>query len=329
MKDAGLHTPRSAPFLPVTHSVSQLMLRVLLALLPGVMLQIVFFGPTLLATLAVAVTGCLAMEAAVLAIRRRPVLRTLGDGSAAVTAVLLALSIPPQAPAWLVLTGCGFAILLAKHAYGGLGYNPFNPAMVGYVALLISFPQQMTAWPMPDTGGTDAVSAATALDHLRTALGQQRTLTEITRDPAFGVLGARGWEWPALGYLLGGIFLLQQRVIRWQIPLSMITGISLMAFVLWAADSDRHASPLLHLFSGATLLGAFFIATDPVSAATTPRGRLLYGFGIGVLVYVIRSWGGYPDGVAFAVLLFNMLAPTIDRYTQPRVYGHRRSRTDE
>lgn len=321
MTEPVMQAPRTTTFPQVKHSVSQLMLRVLLALLPGIALQIVCFGPALLITLAVSLVGCLALEAGVLVLRRRPVLRTLGDGSAAVTAVLLALSIPPQAPVWLVLMGCGFAILLAKHAYGGLGYNPFNPAMVAYAALLVSFPQQMTAWPAPLGAELDAVSSATALDHLRSALGEQRTLGEMADDPAFGVLGASGWEWPALGYLLGGLYLLQQRVIRWQIPLSMLLGMGLMALVFWAADSDRHASPLFHLFSGATLLGAFFIATDPVSAATTARGRLLYGFGIGVLVYVIRSWGSYPDGLAFAVLLFNLLAPTLDRYSAPRVHG--------
>ncbi|MDD3764905.1 MAG: RnfABCDGE type electron transport complex subunit D [Nevskiales bacterium] len=323
----------SSPFLPVTRKVSTIMREVLLALLPGVIVYTLLFGTGVLSNIAIAVGTCLLVEAAMLRLRSKPLRPFLLDSSALVTGILLALSIPPIAPWWIAVVGAAFAMLLGKHVYGGIGYNPFNPAMVGFVVLLISFPVQMTAWPplqpLWSAPATDAVSAATALDHVRAQLGLQRTLSEIRGDDSIGLFGASGWEWIALAYLLGGLFLLWRRTIRWQIPVGLLLGMAAVALPFWLYDSDRYASPLFHWFSGATMLGAFFIATDPVSAATTPRGRILFGFGIGALTYVIRSWGGYPDGIAFAVLLFNICAPTLDRYTQPRVYGHGRRETPE
>jgi len=315
----------SSPFLPVASSVSAVMRDVLIALVPGVAVYVLLFGFGVLRNIALACATCLLVEALVLQARGKTLKPFLLDASALVTGILLALALPPIAPWWIAVVGSVFAMLLGKHVYGGLGYNPFNPAMVGYVVLLISFPVQMTTWPALQPlwqGATDAVSGATALDHVRTQLTLQRTLTEIRGDAPIGWIAGSGWEWIALAWLAGGFYLLARRTIRWQIPVGMLAGVALVALPFWAFDGDRYASPLFHWLSGATMLGAFFIATDPVSAATTPRGRLLYGFMIGVLVYVIRTWGGYPDGVAFAVLLLNICAPTIDRYTQPRVYGH-------
>jgi electron transport complex protein RnfD len=315
----------SSPFLPVTASVSQVMRDVLIALAPGIVVYALLFGPGVLINIALAVITCELIEAAVLKLRGKALKPFLLDSSALVTGVLLALAVPPTAPWWIIVVGCGFAMLLGKHVYGGLGYNPFNPAMVGFVVLLISFPVQMTAWPAmhPLWSDADAISGATALDHVRTQLSLERTLSEIGGDAPLGLFAGRGWEWIALAYLLGGGYMLWRRTIRWQIPVGLLSGMALIALVFWAYDGDRYASPLFHWFSGATMLGAFFIATDPVSAATTPRGRFVFGFGIGMLTYVIRTWGGYPDGIAFAVLLFNICAPTLDRYLQPRIYGQR------
>ncbi|MES0874610.1 RnfABCDGE type electron transport complex subunit D [Sinimarinibacterium thermocellulolyticum] len=321
----------SSPFLPVAGSVGAVMRDVLLALVPGIAVYTLLFGLGVLRNIALAALACLLFEALALRLRARPLKPFLTDGSALVTGVLLALTLPPIAPWWIAVVGSLFAILLGKQVYGGLGYNPFNPAMVGYVVLLISFPVQMTAWPAlqpPWADAPDAISAATALDHVRTQLSLERTLTEIRGDAPLGWIAGAGWEWVALAWLGGGLYLLWRGTIRWQIPVGMLGGLTLIALPFWAIDPDRYASPLFHWLAGATLLGAFFIATDPVSAATTPRGRLLYGALIGVLVYVIRTWGGYPDGVAFAVLLLNICAPTIDRYTQPRVYGHRRGEAE-
>ena len=175
---------------------------------------------------------------------------------------------------------------------------------------------------LPDGVSWDAIGGATPLDDMKTQLSVARTLSEILAAPLYGDFGGKGWEWVSNAVGLGGLWLLFRRIIRWQIPVGVLAGLSLPATVAFLMDPSTHPSTAFHLFSGATMLAAFFIATDPVSAATSPTGRLVYGFGIGVLTFVIRAWGGYPDGVAFAVLLMNMAVPTIDRYTRPRVFGH-------
>jgi len=224
----------------------------------------------------------------------------------------------------LIVFGTAIAVLIAKHAYGGLGQNPFNPAMVGYAVLLVSFPLEMTRWPAPGAEW-DAVTGATALDTLRTGLRQSYTMQEILAGPAFGRVGAAGGEWINLAALAGGLYLLARRVVRWHIPVALLAGLAVPAALAHSFDPGAHAGAAFHLAAGATMLGAFFIATDPVSAATTDRGRLIYGAGIGLLTWIIRSWGGFPDGLAFAVLIMNLAVPLIDRYTVPRIYGHPRS----
>jgi electron transport complex protein RnfD len=331
----------TSPHVPASGSVSRMMSFVLLALLPGSLCAAWLFGWGVLVNILLAGLAAIAAEAAMLMARKRPVLPVLQDGSALLTGALLALALPPLAPWWIPVIGSLFAIVIAKQLYGGLGYNPFNPAMAGYVVLLISFPRELSLWPatgqvlglqdtlllvfagsLPDTLTLDAITMATPLDAVKTRLGLSETLTEIRDSAVFGSFAGVGWEWLNLWFLLGGLWLLQQKIIKWQIPAGMLGGLFLTALLFYAWNPDIYPSPLFHLFSGAAMLGAFFIATDPVSASTTPRGRLYYGFGIGVLTYVIRTWGGYPDGVAFAVLLMNMAAPTIDYYTRPRVFGH-------
>jgi electron transport complex protein RnfD len=214
--------------------------------------------------------------------------------------------------------------------------------MVGYVVILISFPKDMTTWflPMQVSSGSlsfidslyftlgllepqqwDALTSATPLDQYKTGLGMNLMISEIRQSPVFGDFAGVGWEWIANWWFLGGVFLLYSKTIRWHIPFAVISGMLLISLIFYVVDPDSVASPGFHLFSGGMMLGAFFIATDPVTAATTTRGRLLYGFMIGALVIIIRRWGGYPDGVAFAVLLANMAVPLIDYYTQPRVFG--------
>jgi electron transport complex protein RnfD len=335
----------SSPHISLDPQVSTLMRDVIVALIPGTLCMFWFFGWGVPVNLILAGATAMAAEAAVLRLRGRPVKATLADDSALLTGLLLGLCLPPLAPWWIPVTGTLAAIVVAKHLYGGLGYNPFNPAMVGYVVLIVSFPFQMTLWSAPrgvseqmlplfdaltlifggsPPAGTtlDAITMATPLDSAKTGFSVFDTWSEITAGPLFGFLGGRGWEWINLAYLAGGIWLIRRRVIQWRIPLAVIGSLFILSNPFFAADSDSFASPVFHLFSGATMLGAFFIATDPVSAATTPRGRLWYGAGIGVLVYIIRTWGGYPDGFAFAVLLMNMAVPTIDYYTRPPVYGH-------
>ncbi len=341
----------SSPHGHSQQTTANLMRLVMLAMLPGILTQWFLFGWGTLIQLGLAAATALASEALILYWRRRPVRANLQDNSALLTALLLAVALPPLAPWWLVVLGTAFAIIIAKQLYGGLGDNPFNPAMVGYVLLLVSFPEQMTGWQPPqalsqfDIGLRDALSAifngftlegysvhqlklaadgttmATPLDSVKTALGQDLALHEILVKPIFGPHAGEGWQWVNLAYLFGGLFLLGIRAIAWQIPLAILASLGGCALIAWSINPDLYLSPLLQLASGACMLGAFFIATDPVTAATTPRGRLLYGALIGVLIFVIRTFGGYPDGVAFAVLLTNIAVPMIDRFTRPTVYG--------
>jgi electron transport complex protein RnfD len=336
-----------APFVYAGYSVPRVMFQVLLALAPVAMVQVALYGPGPLLQLAVAVPTALACEALAMRLRGREAGAALRDGSVLVTAALLALSVTPLAPWWLTLAGVAVAVFLGKHVYGGLGHNPFNPAMVGYAAMLVAFPLAMSRWPVPldaaatdwpslaiqswhaflgtaSRGDFDAWTGATALDALHSGLAQRYTMEEVAARSGFGPLAGAGSQWVNVAAVAGGAYLLLRGVVRWHIPASMLAGLALPALVMHALDQGAYPGPVFECFSGAAMLGAFFIATDPVTAAASDRGRLVYGAGIGFLTWVIRHWGGYPDGVAFAVLTMNLAAPLIDRWTIPRIHGHPR-----
>ena len=334
----------SSPYVAPGNSLKRLMIQVIIALLPGTIAYAWHFGPGVIVNIVIAILFALLFEAVILKLRAKPVMPHLTDFSAVVAAWLFALCLPMHIPWWLVLVGIGFTMVAGKHLYGGLGFNPFNPAMVGYVVLLISFPREMTTWYLPaavsgetlgvtdslaysvgsaDIRQWDALSSATPLDQMKTALGQNIAIAEIRAAPIFGHWGGAGWEWIAFWWFIGGLWLLATRTIRWQIPLSLLGAVLAISLLFYLINPEAYTSPLFHLLSGAVIIGAFFIATDPVTAATTDTGRIYYGVLIGLLIYVIRVWGGYPDGVAFAVLLANMCVPLIDYYTQPRIYGEK------
>lgn len=329
---------------PVT--VQRVMRDVLIALTPGIVAYCWYFGWGLLVQITLAVTFALTFEAIMLRARRREFRLYFTDLSAVVTAVLFALCLPPLAPWWVACTGMLFAIVVAKHLFGGLGHNVFNPAMVGYVVCLVSFPRAMTTWlpPLsladfqlgfsatlgailsgsPPTGMTwDAITQATPLDTIKSGVDHGRIVSEIRRAPIFGDFGGLGWEWIANWFAVGGIWLLYRRVISWHVPVSMIGTVVALGLAAYLVNPGSSPSPLQHVFSGALVLGAFFIATDPVTGCASTIGRLWFGAGVGAITLVIRRWGGYPDGVAFAVLVMNMAAPLIDRYTRPRIYGEK------
>jgi electron transport complex protein RnfD len=330
----------TSPHISKPGKLGDFMLQVLLAAIPGVLVLIYFFGIGVILNIIIASASAIFFEALILKIRQKNILLYLSDLSAVVTAVLLAIALPPTLPWWITVVGTGFAIVFAKHLYGGLGSNPFNPAMVAYVLLLISYPLEMTTW-LPantainsqetlqavfllDKSVIDAYSGATPLDSFRTGLIQGLNKTELLDNAVFnGIFTSAGWGWVNLAFLLGGIYLYFKKIINWHISVSFLLAIFLMSSACYLFDPDRFSSPLFHLFSGGTMLGAFFIATDPVSAATSNKGRFIYGFSIGTLIIVIRTWGGYPDAIAFSVLLLNLCAPTIDFYTQPRTYGYK------
>ncbi len=345
---------QSSPFLKSAPSVSKMMLVVILALIPGIITAIIIFGYGVLVNICLAIFFAISFEAVMLKLRKRPVLVYLQDNSAVLTAILIGLALPPLAPWWLTCIGVFFAIVVSKQLYGGLGYNIFNPAMVAYAILLISFPAEMTTyWKTPSiNAGTtyeimaslgfldtlnfqffaqlpanltlDAFTSATPLDVVRTStLTGSSTISELyTKGNAFGVFGGIGTEWVNLAFLAGGLFMLRKGLISWHIPISLLASLGFLSLLFGSFELDSNPSPLFHFFSGATMLGAFFIATDPVTAATSNKGRIIYGAGIGTLIYIIRTWGGYPDAIAFAVIIMNMFVPLLDYYTQPRVYGH-------
>lgn len=336
----------TSPHAHAARNTGKVMQLVLWATAPGLLALTYHFGWGSLINVLLATATAVIAEAAVIRLRGRSVSFYLRDYSAAVTAVLLGLALPPLAPWWIVVVGTLFSIVIAKHLYGGLGYNPFNPAMVGYVVLLISFPIQMTSWVTPlallpeglshpgiiesinivflGYSPADGVTGATPLDSFKFSDGL--LVDQIyAQNPLFSeaAIAGVGWEWVNIGFLIGGLILLASRIFTWHGPLAMLASLTLMSVIFWdGGSSDSPGSAMMHLFSGASMMGAFFILTDPVSSAVSNRGRLIYGALIGVLVYIIRAWGNYPDAVAFAVLLANFAAPFIDNYTLPRTYGH-------
>ncbi|MCW8934088.1 MAG: electron transport complex subunit RsxD [Gammaproteobacteria bacterium] len=339
----------SSPHIPQQNSVQGLMFKVLLAMVPGTIAMIVFFGWGVLINIILASVVALSAEALMLWIRKRPIKPYITDGSAILTACLLVLALPQLAPWWLTVIGTLFAIIVAKHLYGGLGFNPFNPAMVGYIVVIISFPKEMTQWVPPLLEGYtqltftetlsiifggdlplaytwDAITMATPLDTVKTQLGLELSINEIENHKEyggiFGSVGGFGWEWVNGLFLATGCYLAVKGIIDWRIPAGLIAALLVLSNTFALYDYASFTPPTFHLFSGGIMLAAFFIATDPVTAATTTKGRWLYGAGIGVFIFIIRTWGAYPDGIAFAVILMNMAAPLLDYYTMPRAFGH-------
>jgi len=342
-----------------TRSTNQLMLLVCFGLIPGAITQFYFFGWGILINLVLCSAFAISAEALLLKIRKRAVITTLKDNSALLTGLLLGLAIPPLLPWWMSFIGVYFAIIFAKHLYGGLGYNPFNPAMIGYVLLLISFPLAMTNWLPTEELLTlkpnliqsieltffgitndslsnisksvteiktlaDGFTMATPLDHIRTSLTQGLMLSEIqsqSNENVDFIINSRSWIWVNIAYLVGGVYLLFLKIIRWHIPVSIMGSMIICSAFLSMLDDQIYLSASDHLFYGASMLGIFFIATDPVSASTTQKGRLVYGALIGFILIMIRTFGSYPDAFAFAVILLNIASPTIDHYFRPKVYG--------
>ncbi|MFP4079455.1 MAG: RnfABCDGE type electron transport complex subunit D [Ectothiorhodospira sp.] len=343
-------TPVSGPHTHAPGGIATDMTWVALALLPAAAFGVYLFGWPALNLLLVTVAAALAFEALCLWLARRPLRPALGDGSALVTGLLLALTLPPWTPWWIGVLGAGFALVVGKHVFGGLGQNLFNPAMLARVALLISFPLEMTTWVTPQplfSAGApgfleglaitfagapvpDALTGATVLGQAQTGISQDMGLSQSLAgvyDPLQQTLGwvpASLGEGSALLLLAGGMLLLARRIISWEIPLALLGTLALLATAAMFLDPERHADPGLQLVSGGVLLAAFFIATDPVTSPATRTGRLLFGAGCGLLVFVIRTWGGYPEGIAFAILLMNAMTPLIDHYIRPRAFGRTR-----
>ncbi|WP_029407412.1 RnfABCDGE type electron transport complex subunit D [Thiomicrorhabdus sp. Milos-T2] len=337
----------SSPYTHNNQNVRKVMLQVQIAALPALFTHIYLFGFGIVVQWILAVMTLLIVEYVMLRMRGRPVLPFITDMSGLITITGLVFCIPPDSPWWIIVSGSTFALIFGKHLYGGLGYNPFNPAMLGYAFLLISFPVQMTQWTLPSslsghsisflesayyifTGhipgmNLDALTGATPLNSVRTGLSQGITVVDSIRTEASSHLfGLSSWGWVNVAFMVGGVWMIITRSISWQFPVGFLGALGLMSFIFNQIDPNLYPPMSFTLLSGGTMLAAFFIITDPVTASTTPKGRFIYACGIGILVYVIRNWGAFPDGIAFAILLMNIAVPLIDQYTQPRVFGHKR-----
>ncbi|WP_207063208.1 RnfABCDGE type electron transport complex subunit D [Motiliproteus sp. SC1-56] len=343
-------TPQAGPHVRNPGKVPSLMAKVVLALVPATLFGIYLFGLPALNTVLLCVVSALFFEGLCVRLVNKRLGLVLADGSAVLTGLLLALTLPPWAPWWIAVGGTGFAIVVGKQVYGGLGQNPFNPAMLARVALLLAFPLQMTTWVAPaplfspaapdfaqsltitfnGAAVPDSLSGATLLGQVKTDLDRGLALPQAL-GAHFSPLGQGiGYAAGSLGetstllLLLGGLYLLWQNIINWHTPVSFLATLALLAWVFQQLDPTSYAGPLYHLSSGAVMLAAFFILTDPVTSPATRAGQLLFGAGCALLVYIIRTWGGYPEGVAFAVLLMNALTPLVDHYFKPRQYGRTR-----
>ncbi|MDB4285369.1 RnfABCDGE type electron transport complex subunit D [bacterium] len=312
-------------------SIHSIMWTVFAALLPAAAVGTYYFGWAGLKVLVVCTAAAMIVEALYQKVTGQEI--TVSDGSAAVTGLLLGMNLPPATPAWMVVVGAFVAVFIGKQVFGGLGYNPFNPALVSRVFLLISFPVQMTTWSRPApffSSGTDAVTAASPLGEVKmelltkgTALAAQK-LTLV--DALMGNIPGSAGETSALALLLGGLFLIRRKIITWHIPFSFLVTVAAISALCNALDPSRYPGPSFNLLTGGLIIGAFFMATDYVTSPVSPKGMLIFGFGCGFLTMAIRYWGGYPEGVSFAILLMNMCVPLIDTYMQPRVFGEEKSR---
>lgn len=316
----------SSPHISSEESIPHLMVQVILALIPGLLVGVYFFGMDAVRVILITTASCVGFEAVTQRLMKKEV--KISDMSAAVTGILLAMNLPSGAPWWLCIVGSAVAIVLSKELYGGLGFNPFNPALVARVVLLISWPVQMTSWPAPHPWfqhAVDAVTGATPLGKMKESLLLQGNLSGIAdvswMDPFLGHVGGSLGEISALALILGGLYLMARRVITWHIPVSYLGAVAVTAAIFHQYDPTRYASAPFHLITGGLILGAFFMATDLVTSPVTHRGMLIFGAGCGLITMVIRFWGGYPEGVSFAILLMNAATPLIDRWVKPRTFG--------
>ncbi len=321
----------ASPHVHSDRTSKKLMYDVLIALIPAFLVSIYVFGLGALIVTSVAVISCLLFEYVIQKFLLKTEI-TITDGSALITGVLLAFNLPSSLPIWMVVIGSFIAIGVAKLSFGGLGYNIFNPALVGRVFLLVSFPVQMTMWPTPIENNTtlaDAVTGATPLGIIKEDLLYGGTMTEIsakipsTIDLLLGFTGGSVGEMSALALLIGGIFLIVRKVITWHIPVVMLVAMAIFTGIFWFIDPEHYANPMIHILSGGAILGAFYMATDLVTSPMTKKGMVVFAVGIGIITVVIRLFGAYPEGVSFAILIMNAFVPLINTYFKPRRFGNK------
>jgi electron transport complex protein RnfD len=322
-------TVSPSPHIQSRETTRKLMLGVVIALLPALAASIFYFGYAAIIVTTTSVASCILFEYLIQKfIFRKP--STIDDGSALVTGILLAFNLPSNLPLFIIITGSFVSIAVAKMTFGGLGNNPFNPALVGRVFMLISFPVKMTSWPVPGgfgTGYTDAVTGATPLAIIKEGLKNGESISQlVTQIPTpaqmfLGKMGGSMGEIAAIALLLGFIYMLVKKIITWHIPVSVIGSLALFTTILWLINPEKNAGPMFHILAGGVLLGAIFMATDYVTSPMNHKAMIIYGCGIGILTVIIRVWGAYPEGVSFAILIMNAFVPLMNAYIKPKPFG--------
>jgi electron transport complex protein RnfD len=321
----------ASPHVHSDRTSKRLMYDVLYALIPAFMVSVYVFGISALILTSVAIVSCLVFEYLIQKFLFKTTV-SISDGSALITGILLAFNLPSNLPIWMIVLGSLVAIGVAKMSFGGLGFNIFNPALVGRVFLLVSFPVQMTSWPTPVENNTklvDAVTGETTLGIIKEGLLYGETMSTLadkipaTTDLLLGITSGSAGEMSALALILGGLYLLIRKVITWHIPVTVIATMAVMTGIFWMVDPEHFANPLIHILSGGAVLGAFYMATDLVTSPMTKKGMVIFAFGIGVITVVIRLFGAYPEGISFAILIMNAFVPLINTYFKPRRFGNK------
>jgi electron transport complex protein RnfD len=324
-----LLTVSGSPHVHGDNSTKKIMYGVIFAMIPALLVSIYFFGLGAIKVTLISVLACMFFEWLI----QKYLIKgpsTIGDGSAIVTGILLAFNVPSNLPIGIIIIGALVSIGIAKMSFGGLGKNPFNPALVGRVFLLLSFPVQMTSWPKPSVlfnGIADAVTGPTPLGHLKEELNSGRIVSEIMEngtnymDYLLGNMGGSLGEVSAIALVLGGLYMLFRKIITWQIPATYIGSVIAFTGILWLIDPELYVNPGFHLITGGLMLGAFFMATDMVSSPMSSKGQLIFGLGCGLLTVIIRVWGAYPEGVSFAILIMNAFVPLINSGMKPKRFG--------
>jgi len=327
-----LLTVSGSPHIHDKQDVKSIMFGVVIAMIPAILVSVYYFGLDSARVMLISIVSCLFIEWLIQKyLLKVPV--TITDGSALITGVLLAFNVPSNLPSLMIVLGAFVSIAIAKMSFGGLGKNPFNPALVGRVFLLISFPVQMTTWPVPvplfSSPVADAITGPTTLGLFQEGIMAGKTVSEITSSAGFpgyfsdftGNQGGSLGEVSVIALLIGAAYMFFRKIITWHIPVAYLGTAFIFSAILWYSDPQSYLDPVISMLAGGLILGVFFMATDMVTSPMTAKGQLLFGAGAGIITIMIRNWGAYPEGVSFAILIMNAFTPLINKWMQPKRFG--------
>lgn len=324
-------TVSGSPHVHDKQDVRSIMFGVVIAMIPAILVSIYYFGLDSARVILIAILSCIITEWSIQKfVLKVPI--TIYDGSAIITGILLAFNVPSNLPSLMIIIGSVIAIAIAKMSFGGLGKNPFNPALIGRVFLLISFPVQMTTWPLPSplfSPIADAITGPTTLGIFKEGIMAGKTVSEITASAGFpgyindftGAQGGSLGEVSGIALLLGALYMFARKIITWHIPVSYLGTAFIFSSILWYVNPEGYLDPVISILAGGLILGVFFMATDMVTSPLTAKGQIIFGIGAGIITIMIRNWGAYPEGVSFAILIMNAFTPLINKWVQPKRFG--------